>query len=252
MQHRYVGDAGDFAKYSLLKALADGDPPLALGVMWYLYPDEGHNGDGRHISYLSQEFMRQRETEVHDQLRSLVETGSRSVLAVECAGILPSRTEFYSVPVAISGKPRDRLVYRGEWFSSGLRKLKSADILFFDPDNGIETGSLKHSDYRAGKYALWNEIEAAWVAGKTLVIYNHLNRTAPAPIQTERLTAEFSRRLPGKPFIVPLLFRRGSCRHLWVVAQPSHVGILAARIQLFMKRGWAVDTECELPPLESR
>ena len=25
-----------------------------LGVAWYLYPDEGHNTDGRHIGYLQQ------------------------------------------------------------------------------------------------------------------------------------------------------------------------------------------------------
>jgi hypothetical protein len=34
MQNRYLCDVGDFAKYSLLNALADLD--LRLGVVWYL------------------------------------------------------------------------------------------------------------------------------------------------------------------------------------------------------------------------
>ena len=41
MQNRYVGDIGDFGKYGLLRALCHG---RRLGVAWYLYPDEAHNG----------------------------------------------------------------------------------------------------------------------------------------------------------------------------------------------------------------
>ncbi len=37
MQNRYVGDIGDYAKYSLLRALSRG---CKLGVSWYLFPDE--------------------------------------------------------------------------------------------------------------------------------------------------------------------------------------------------------------------
>jgi hypothetical protein len=46
MQDRYAGDIGDFVKLAILRALA---PGWHLGVAWWLYPDESHNGDGRHI-----------------------------------------------------------------------------------------------------------------------------------------------------------------------------------------------------------
>lgn len=49
MQNRYTGDIGDFAKYGLLRALSRG---RQLGVAWYLYPDEAHTADGKHIQYL--------------------------------------------------------------------------------------------------------------------------------------------------------------------------------------------------------
>jgi hypothetical protein len=53
MQNRYVGDVGDFAKYALLRSISNGTPrALRLAVIWYLYPDEIHNSDGRHVSYL--------------------------------------------------------------------------------------------------------------------------------------------------------------------------------------------------------
>jgi hypothetical protein len=80
MQDRYVGDAGDYAKYALLNALAgDERAPLHLGVLWYLFPDEGHNGDGRHIAYLQQPIMAQRDPETHARLKNLVTSGQRSV-----------------------------------------------------------------------------------------------------------------------------------------------------------------------------
>ena len=49
MQNRYVGDIGDYLKLGILRALS---PGYHLGVAWWLFPDEAHNGDGRHIGYL--------------------------------------------------------------------------------------------------------------------------------------------------------------------------------------------------------
>src|SRR6478672_5257600 len=49
MQNRYVGDIGDYLKLGILRALS---PGYRLGVAWWLFPDEGHNQDGRHVGYL--------------------------------------------------------------------------------------------------------------------------------------------------------------------------------------------------------
>lgn len=49
MQDRYVGDLGDFVKYGLLRAICG---TKRLGVAWYLHPDAGPAGDGRHTAYL--------------------------------------------------------------------------------------------------------------------------------------------------------------------------------------------------------
>jgi len=50
MQDRYVGDIGDYLKLSILRTLS---PGYRLGVAWWLFPDEAHNGDGRHVDYLN-------------------------------------------------------------------------------------------------------------------------------------------------------------------------------------------------------
>ena len=50
VQNRYAGDIGDYLKLAILRALSRG---YRLGIAWWLYPDESHNGDGRHIGYLA-------------------------------------------------------------------------------------------------------------------------------------------------------------------------------------------------------
>jgi hypothetical protein len=49
MQNRYVGDIGDYVKLGILRALS---PGYRFGVAWWLYPDESHNQEHRHIGYL--------------------------------------------------------------------------------------------------------------------------------------------------------------------------------------------------------
>lgn len=70
MQNRYVGDIGDFAKYSFLNALSVGKK---VGIAWYLYPDECHNADGKHITYLSEpNLWRNKDMLVFDGLKLFV------------------------------------------------------------------------------------------------------------------------------------------------------------------------------------
>ena len=49
MQNRYTGDVGDFAKYGLMRQF--GRAGFRMALAWYLFPDEGHNADGKHIVY---------------------------------------------------------------------------------------------------------------------------------------------------------------------------------------------------------
>ena len=104
MQNRYVGDVGDFGKYGLLRRLvgSNSDERLRLGVIWCLFPNESHNSDGKHISYLSGRGggFRDCDKELYDRLREMLfnETGlivaNRSTVIVESRNILPARTVF--------------------------------------------------------------------------------------------------------------------------------------------------------------
>ena len=77
MQNRYVGDIGDYLKLGILRALS---PGYRLGIAWWLYPDESHNRDGRHIGYLEQpERWRHYDPELFDALSHVVAHATRGI-----------------------------------------------------------------------------------------------------------------------------------------------------------------------------
>lgn len=49
MKNQYVGDIGDYGKYSLLRAFAE--EGVKVGVNWYLTDNDGSN-DGKFVDYL--------------------------------------------------------------------------------------------------------------------------------------------------------------------------------------------------------
>lgn len=245
MQDRYVGDVGDFAKFGLLRRLTESDrPKLRLGVVWCAFPDESHNGDGRHVAYLRNETFAALDPDLHARLSGLVDMGSRTMRDVEVSGILPKPTLFYREPS--SGLAGDsgtvgyrRHVYRTAWLAGALSATEAADLVFFDPDNGIATELTPRLGPKSGKFIFRDELIPFWQRGQSLVIYHHLNRTCTAEIQTVRLEATLAETFPGSPSLIPLLFRRGSCRHFWIVSQPGHAAALGKAAEAFLASGWS-------------
>lgn len=62
---------GDFGKYGLLRCISKTN--LTLGVNWYLAPDESHNADGKHITYLNNNNDRYFDKELFDILKDIID-----------------------------------------------------------------------------------------------------------------------------------------------------------------------------------
>jgi hypothetical protein len=172
MQNRYTGDVGDYVKLALLRALS---PGMKLGVAWYLYPDEGHNEDGKHIAYLSQpSHWRSLDPELFDQLKQVVKDG-RSVAALEKCGVLDA---VFSGDVLDHRDlhHRDRSAARSAWFGTTMEKLDGCDIVFADPDNGLTDDQPKRRS--SGKFGKQLPLQEALALahGRSAVIYHHNSR----------------------------------------------------------------------------
>ncbi len=244
MQDRYVGDVGDFAKYALLRRLTGiaGEDEIRLGVIWCLHPDEVHNGDGRHVSYLHRPEFVELDAELGAALRKIVLSGRRSVSAVAHAGILPFRTVFCDGfacgPTEMRLRRNDRMLHRSSWLGACLELTTGCKLVFFDPDNGLEIASVQKHHAKAGKYIYWDELSPFWSRGQALLIYHHLNRTKPAADQIALLTARLQATFDGAA-IKALVFRRGSCRVFWLVCPRTSPGSeIKRRADAFLSGGW--------------
>jgi hypothetical protein len=239
MENRYVGDVGDFGKYGLLRALcsASNRPQLKLGVVWYLVPCETRNEDGKHVNYLlnakniSAKRLRNCDSELYDGLRELLinDRGEmvserRLVKTIESSGLLPSGTFFYSDPLSYSRQMpiSDRLKVRRAWLERALQATPLADVVFLDPDNGIECKSVSRTDLKGPKYVYWDEIESFVDREQSIVVYHHLNRSCPSTEQVEFLRSEFSRRMPANCEISKIIYRRGTRRAYFIVMTSKH------------------------------
>src|SRR5580658_4948809 len=155
MQNRYVGDIGDYVKLGILRKLM---PGYRLGVAWWLFPDDVHNEDGRHIGYLKQPVRwRHFDPTLFDALEAIVTSGRRDVRSLETANILPGAV-FASTPIP-DGPFLKRRQVRRQWFTTVQRTLEKADLVFVDPDNGLEPEGYRHGSAKAGKSILLTEIQ---------------------------------------------------------------------------------------------
>lgn len=171
MQDRYAGDVGDFVKLGLLRALS---PGRQLGVAWYRYPDESHNGDGRHISYLD-------HAQRYEHLDPVLFRHLRNITrdARSIASLLPVLKGVTSSDESVDSSmitPRERRNWRTAWFKRVMKKLSTCDLVFADPDNGI----IDDADWRKGRAKFGKQMPLAEVQeiakGRCAVIYHHNTR----------------------------------------------------------------------------
>jgi len=171
MKDQYFGDVNDYRKYGLLRALQSTWGGSLL-VAWMLTPDDGGR-DGRFRSYLEVfETWAKYDPALFAGLADLLRSAAPpSVSLIERSALLP-RVRYYSAVVP------DGRMERDAWRDNLLCKALGVDLVFLDPDNGIEVPSKPVGRKRSSKYVTWQEIQALWEAGCSLLIYQHFRREA--------------------------------------------------------------------------
>ena len=241
MQDRFVGDVGDFGKYGLLRALCADD--LSLGVVWYLVPDEEGTGDGGQVGFLDptpRNLSRFRDCDppLYDALGEIVEDGARSVRVIRERGVLPEGTVFHEEILSFAGMPfaggaarERRLDHRRAWARGALAATRGCDLVFADPDNGLESGTPRHHK-KGPKYACFDELAPYLDRGQSLVVYHHLHRSAAHEDQVRDRLCQVEERL-GPAFA--LRYRPGTGRAFFVVPAEVHREVLYERTARLMR-----------------
>lgn len=255
MQNRYTGDVGDFGKYGLLRALCGGiisqdEPEFKLGIVWCLYPNESHNEDGKHVSYLlekNEHKYRNLDKLLYGKLSEIIKSGNRNVEAIHKSNLFPAHTKFFNdilsfIDLPYSGQKtlQTRRSRRDYWWKNALYKVQTCDIVFFDPDNGIASDSLKPLAKKGPKFVFIPDIEPYVERGQTNIIYHHIGRhkDLTAEKQALALREKLIKHFENSKKVWPLLYRRGTCRIFFIIPSESHEKILYQRMEMFLQSGW--------------
>jgi len=197
VRHNFVNDIGDYAKYALLRAVCTNSPTLMrLGVIWYLTDHPERNGDGRRRAHLSQHGWENLDPDLLTTMR-LIESALQSpvelnVRLIEASDILPSGTAYFSEAIPrVQRAARLRASERAAWFERARKAVADCNLVFVDPDNGLEVRSAPITSSMASKYATVSEIAALLENGAAVVLYQHGNRT-PWPAHRERICAQIT------------------------------------------------------------
>lgn len=196
MQHKFVGDIGDYIKLALLRQLS---PGYDLGVVWWRFPDELDLSDGRHVDYLSKEDWRKLDPPLFDHLQKIVREGRRDLTALQEGNLLNARFYDEEVPQPI--------LERVKWLEQALTTVQDCNLVFLDPDNGLEPRTYTAGRKKAGKSVAYAELSAFQLSGRAVIVYHHQTRAKGGHLEeiqalSERLRHTFHRvdAIRAKPY----------------------------------------------------
>ena len=231
MKNQYVGDIGDYTKLGILRKIQN--TGLTLGVNWYLTPNDA-GVDGRHIEYLSRP-CDTADTELHSILKTIVADDLRSVAELENRQLLCNAAYFHKV-LDFSGSA-DKKALRDSWHKEAVALLRSQNLIFLDPDNGLEVSSHKPHCINGNKFAAYQEVADYFREGASVIVYNHRDRS-PESKYLERFTRFREMADAADADLFCLKASRFSVRDYLFLSQARHTQKLRTAVDEMLKTGW--------------
>jgi hypothetical protein len=119
---------------------------------------------------------------------------------------------------------------RNHYFKEMGEKLADCDLVFFDPDNGIEVQSVPKGRRNSSKYVYWDELGATCQAGHSILLYQHFRREERTSFIDRTLTEIQARLNPRRIF----WFRTSQVVY-FLCAQERHAESIADRVGTVVK-----------------
>lgn len=251
MQDGFVADAGDFGKYGLLRVLCNigGSEPgrrLRLGVVWCYVQG---NSLGKHIEYSEH---RHRDPELYKKLREIL-SGRRSLASVEKSGILGRDTKFCRAPLNHKGKgARLRIQERARWLESALHETRGCEVVFLDPDNGLNPSSIEKSDAEGPSYVYLDEIARFVEKGRSVIVYQHRRHEGTTNEQITHTLRKLRKIAPSRTNPFAVWYRVRSSRMYFVLPTAKLQATLRSRADHMVKEKWKGPFEPRIHSFQQR
>ncbi len=224
MKDQYFGDINDYRNYGLLRLLCGADG-LSLGIAWMLTAPDGRR-DGERVAYLHQpERYRRFDPPLFDALRDIVlHHRRRRILCAEELSLFPG-ARFFNDEFTDDLRQREALLPRL------LDQFADCDVIFFDPDNGLEVKSRPWGRKDSCKYLYWREVETTYQRGHSVLIFQHFPR-----VDRAAYTAEAKRQLRQHTGAARVFAFQTSLVVFLLAAQSAHVARLRKRAAVVQAR----------------
>ena len=143
MKNQYFGDINDYRKYGILRILSNTGQISTL-ICWMLTENDSR-ADGKFISYLdNKKKFGKYDPELFDKLSDCNKSDYRNV----------------------DGCKRNCINYLAA----------KHDLVFLDPDNGLEIKSTRKGNKGSSKFLYYDELVKLYEQGDSLLIYQHFIR----------------------------------------------------------------------------
>jgi hypothetical protein len=224
VKNQYFGDINDYRKYGLLRTLIGEKKDLTLGVCRMLTPNDSSRHGGK-TDYLDDDATwKEYDCDLFKVLYNWVKVQDRRCVEMieQDKAILPAKYHNCFVP-----ETREK---REAYFESMLRSSLGVDLVFFDPDNGLEVRSKPYNERPSCKHLYFSEVKKTFKAGHSVLVYQHFPRVDRAIYRKSRLKDIQDHTGAGPK----QLWWLSTAHVLFLFAtQEKHTEILAQRTQQF-------------------
>jgi hypothetical protein len=226
MHDQFVADVGDFGKYIMLNKLSEiVNGGFKIGINWY-YNKRPTNT----LAYLYNPEYTQLDSNLLSKLKTIID--SKRLLRIWEDSVLPkSHFVHYhdEIPYKASS-PSEREENRKGWFQDSIEKLKDAQIVFLDPDNGIpypddpedndiKKPRVKLTQVDAIKYAYVGEIDDYYRQGKSVIVYQNKDRKEENELLNK---LHLVKNAIGPADFLMIRFKRVQVRYYMFLSQKDH------------------------------
>lgn len=239
MQNRYAGDIGDYSKFILIKRLFKNQ---SIGLVWFLYPNETHNSDGLHINYQNYKLS---DKELTSILQNIGISKQRSVYKMQkklTKYFNDQKIKYFDEFIENNFHYTQREKLRKRWIEKAIKCIKNCNVVFLDPDNGIEVKSIKKTNKKSGKYVFFDEIEKFLKACEILVIYQHFPRIKH-DIFIKNMFKTIRQKINGNYQIYALKFKPVSPRVYFILVKKEARNIFENNLKTFLNSHFSSEFE---------
>lgn len=110
-----------------------------------------------------------------------------------------------------------------QWHQNSLQHLKSCDLIFYDPDNGLEVQSRGKLHPKSFKYVYFDEVFEAFKQEKSVVIYQHTNQNVEKDQQIENKVLQLKDSLSSLQLDTKIDVVSGKRRFFIIVKNEKHL-----------------------------